>query len=151
MFACLLNFLSARLSILLIMVVKSLKSYLYYFFLKLYSFLIFVPVLYILLFSCIAWYAFSWCANLYYVAPCHLPDIISCHVNTWHPTCYYLALAPYYNMTYYPPPVILIFDLWLSHLREYYTWYPLLYIQWPESAVLMYSWIPDHVLHLLFP
>jgi len=49
------------------------------FFLKLHGFLVFVPVLYIVLFFYIAWHAFTWCANIYYVVPCHLPDIASCH------------------------------------------------------------------------
>ena len=76
---------------------------------------------------------------------------------------YYLTCAPHYNMAYHLPPDILILDLWLSHSQEscrvilyYIQWlescayYPVLYIQWPESIVFMYSWIPDHVLILLF-
>ena len=51
-----------------------------------------------------------------------------------------------YDMTYHLPPDILILDLWL----ESCACYPVLYIQWPESIVYMYSWIPDHVLTLLF-
>ena len=135
------------------------------FFLKLHGFSVFVPVLYVVLFSCIAWHAFTWCANIYYVVPCHLPDITSCHVitwhlfislnnwcdGTWHLICYYLTLVSCYDMTYHLSLDILILDLWLSFFREYCTCYPVLYIQWPESVVLMYTWIPDHVLFLLFP
>ena len=124
------------------MVMKSLKSYLYCFswncmvfgihtnlvyhtiFLIMFGLLVFVSIPYITTVSCIAWDAFTWCANIYYDVPCHLPDITSCHVNTWHLTCYFLVFAPYYNMTYHLSPDILILDLWLSHLREYYTYYP---------------------------
>ena len=126
-FVCLLNYLPASLPILLLMVVKSLKSYLYYFSWKCIVFRYWYRSLVSVRFSCIAWLAFAWRANIPYAVPCHLSDITSCHVNTWHLTCYYMAIAPYYNMTCHPPPVILIPDLWLSHLREYYTCYPVLH------------------------
>ena len=122
MIAYLLNYLPASLSILLLMVVKSSKSYLYCFSWKcmiswyLYRSLVSVR------FFCTAWYAFAWCANICYVVSCLLPDITSCHVNTWHLTCYYLTLASCYDITYHLPP-----DLWLSHLREYHTCYPVLH------------------------
>ena len=141
------------------------EIFLILFFLELHGFPVFVPVLYIVLFSCNAWHAFTWCANKHYDVPCHLPDVTFKSYITWHLTCSYLTLASCYDMAYHLLPDILILDLWLSHLREYYTCSPVLHtvtrilylltciihIQWPESIVLMYSWIPDHVLHLLFP
>ena len=120
MFACLLNYLSVSLSILLFRVVKSLKSFLYYF-----------P------WNCMVFqYSYQYCISYYFpvllgmfsfdVLTYTMLSLITCLISP------HVMLTPdtrpaTNNMTYHPPPVILIFDLWLSHLREYYTCYLILY------------------------
>ena len=149
MFACLLNYLPFSLSILLFMVMKSLK-FTCTIFLKLHDFSVFVPLLYIILFSCIPWRDY-----IYYVVSCHLPDITLMSHYHQHLACYYLTLAPYYNMTYHLPPDILIPDLWLSHLREYYTCYPVLHtVTWIlyllSCIIYTVTWICSTPVHLNF-
>jgi len=149
MFACLLNYLPANLSILLLMVVKSLKSYLYYFSWKCIVFWYLYRSLISVQFSCIARHAFAWCAYIYHVVSCHLPDITlmsfyhlkpdmllldtcsllwhdlslaSCHINTWPMIIIFTGIL-------YQLSCIIYCDLLSCFI----------YIQWPEFTVLMYS------------
>ena len=84
MFACLLNYLPASLSILLLMVVKSLKSYLYYFSWKCMVLRYLCQFLVSVQFSCVPWHSFAWCACICYAVSCHLPDVTLM-------SCYHLA------------------------------------------------------------
>jgi len=74
------------------MVVKSLKSYLYYFSETVWLFGISYRSLVSVLFSCIAWHTFTWCANIYHAVSCYLPNITPCHAITWHATTWHLPL-----------------------------------------------------------
>jgi len=48
-------------------------------------------------------------------------------LTTWHLTYYYLTAAFCYDITYHLSPVMLTLDLWLSHLWESFTCYPVSY------------------------
>ena len=155
-FTYFLNYLLASLSILLIMIVKSLKSYLYCFF-----------------WNCIVFrYSYQSCISYYFpvslnVITYSMLSLVTCLISpswyvitwhlfisldswcdiTWHPACYYLTLAPYYDITNHLPRIILTLDLWLSYLREsyrvilYYIHQPVIlyFIQWPVLLLYMYS------------
>ena len=125
-----------------IWIVRSLKSLLKLFF-KTECFLVFVPIFCIgtiFLFRVVRQMISS---VLIYLTCYRLPVI------TWHliPACYYLTPAPWYDITYHLPPgmtawpVIITFTGILSWFPVLYTvtCYPILYIQWPESILLMYS------------
>jgi len=87
------------------MIMKSLKSYLYYFS---WNYMIFRYSYWsriLVLFLCIVWRAFTRRAYIYHAITCHLPDITLL-------SCYHLTSG----MTYLTPIIIMIARIMTSHL-----------------------------------
>jgi len=123
--------------------------HIYTIFLRLHGFSIFILISYIILFSCIAWHAFTdvLSFNMLSLVTCLIsPPIMLSPVMLLFYTCVVMITLS----TYHLHPIMLIFDLWLSHLWEPIPVILIIYSELLSYIIYTMTWIYGTHVFLLY-